>query len=207
MELNDYMDLFLEESKEHLQVLNEQLLVLEKEHSNKNAIGEIFRSAHTLKGMSATMGYEAIADLTHNMENLLDKIRADKLEVNQSINDVLFRCVDTLESMVENIISGENKVFDVSDLISDLERLEKGGAFPQIDPQKDTDSLHNTKVDVLNCDESIKDHLDDYEIGILSKANETGNNSYYFKIKLDDQCVMKSVRAFMVFNALEKMEM
>lgn len=206
METNDYMDLFLEESKEHLQVLNEQLLVLEKEHSNKGAIGEIFRSAHTLKGMSATMGFEEIADLTHNMENLLDKLRAEKLEVNEDINDVLFKCVDTLEEMVENIISGEDKKFDVSDLISDLERLEKGEATPQIDPQKNKDSSEERQANQgFNCDSNLTDSLDDYEFDALNKAKEIGKNSFYFKIKLDDKCIMKSVRAFMIFNTLEKM--
>lgn len=205
MELNDYMDLFLEESKEHLQVLNERLLVLEKEHGNKSAIDEIFRSAHTLKGMSATMGFEGIADLTHNMENLLDKLRSDKLQVNQPINDVLFRCVDTLESMVESIIVGDKKEFDVSGLISDLERLEKGGAEVQTESVKIKDVSEEEENDMVHCEGEYRGHLDDYEAAALSKANEIGKKSYYFKIKLDEKCVMKAVRAFMVFNTLEKM--
>ena len=196
MEFNDYMDLFLEESREHLQVLNEQLLVLEKEHSNKGAIDEIFRSAHTLKGMSATMGFEKIADLTHNMENLLDKLRSGKLDVNQEINDVLFRCVDTLESMVESIIAGDKKEFDVSGLIGDIERAEKGTPVPAVSKESSSGG---------SCDGMFKAHLDNYGVGVLEKAKETGANAYYFKIKLDDNCVMKSVRAFMVFNTLEKM--
>lgn len=207
MEFNDYMDLFLEESKEHLQVLNEQLLVLEKEHGNKGAIDEIFRSAHTLKGMSATMGFEGIADLTHNMENLLDKLRSGKLNVNQEINDVLFRCVDTLESMVESIIAGDNKKFDVSGLILDLERLEKGGAQPQVAapaPAKDSSADKNNKDD-SPCDGMMKEHLDDYGISVLENAKNIGANAYYFKVLLDETCVMKAVRAFMVFNTLEKM--
>lgn len=207
MEFNDYMDLFLEESKEHLQVLNEQLLVLEKEHENKGAIDEIFRSAHTLKGMSATMGFEGIADLTHNMENLLDKLRSGKLEVNQGINDVLFRCVDTLESMVESIIAGDKKEFDVSGLISDLERLEKGGAQSNAashPPTKESSADKKTNND-FPCDQKIREHLDDYGISVLENAKNTGANSYYFKVLLDETCVMKAVRAFMVFNTLEKM--
>ncbi len=207
MEFNDYMDLFLEESKEHLQVLNEQLLVLEKEHENKGAIDEIFRSAHTLKGMSATMGFEGIADLTHNMENLLDKLRSGKLEVNQGINDVLFRCVDTLESMVESIIAGNKKEFDVSGLISDLERLEKGGAQSNAashPPTKESSADKKINND-FPCVQKIREHLDDYGISVLENAKNTGANSYYFKVLLDETCVMKAVRAFVVFNTLEKM--
>ena len=207
MEFNDYMDLFLEESKEHLQVLNEQLLVLEKEHENKGAIDEIFRSAHTLKGMSATMGFEGIADLTHNMENLLDKLRSGKLNVNQEINDVLFRCVDTLESMVESIIAGDNKEFDVSGLILDLERLEKGGAQPQVASAPITkDNSAGKKIEGDSpCEGRIREHLDDYGISVLENAKNTGANAFYFKVLLDETCVMKAVRAFMIFNTLEKM--
>lgn len=207
MEFNNYMDLFLEESREHLQVLNEQLLVLEREHENKAAIGEIFRSAHTLKGMSATMGFENIADLTHNMENLLDKIRSDKLQVNQEINDVLFLCVDTLEDMVESIIAQDEREFDVSELIDTLEILEKGESVPKTakeekKPESQTGPEDDQEQTGLKCSDARR-HLDDYALEVLDKARASGAHTYFFKIMLDEQCVMKSVRAFMIFNALE----
>ncbi len=207
MEFNNYMDLFLEESREHLQVLNEQLLVLEREHENKGAIGEIFRSAHTLKGMSATMGFENIADLTHNMENLLDKLRSDKLKVNQEINDVLFLCVDTLEDMVESIIAQDDRQFDVSELINTLEILERGDSAPQKakeekKPEAKAEPGPAQEQSGSKCIDARK-HLDDYGLEMLEKARAGGANTYFFKIMLDEQCVMKSVRAFMIFNALE----
>ena len=211
MEFNNYMDLFLEESREHLQVLNEQLLVLEKEHENKGAIDEIFRSAHTLKGMSATMGFENIADLTHNMENLLDKLRSDKLKANQEINDVLFECVDTLEEMVESIIEQDGREFNVADLIATLERLEKGEGAGPIEPAKaasqesqEGQAAEASPESGIDCFDARK-HLDDYALEILEKAREEGAKTYFFRIMLDEQCVMKSVRAFMIFNALENL--
>ena len=100
MEVNEYLDIFIEESKEHIQSLNDHLLELEKDPKNIAIVNEIFRSAHTLKGMSATMGYQDLADLTHNMENVLDAVRNMKLNLNPEIVDVIFNAVDSLESMV-----------------------------------------------------------------------------------------------------------
>ena len=81
MELNQYLEVFIEESKEHLQACNEHLLELEKNPNNMAIVNEIFRSAHTLKGMSATMGYDDLANLTHQMENVLDAIRHQTISV------------------------------------------------------------------------------------------------------------------------------
>lgn len=106
MEVNEYLDVFIEESKEHIQSLNDHLLELEKSPENIEIINEIFRSAHTLKGMSATMGYQDLANLTHNMENVLDAVRNKKLTLNVDTIDVIFNAVDALESMVFDIIDG-----------------------------------------------------------------------------------------------------
>ncbi len=85
MEVNQYLEMFIEESKEHLQACSEHLLALEKNPDDLAIVGEIFRSAHTLKGMSATMGFEDLADLTHKMENVLDAIRNEKIHVTPEI--------------------------------------------------------------------------------------------------------------------------
>src|SRR3954451_21425292 len=103
MDINQYLEMFIDESKEHLQACNEHLLELEKNPGDLAIVNEIFRSAHTLKGMSATMGYEDLANLTHKMENVLDEIRNEKLEVSPEILDVVFQAVDDLEAMVMSI--------------------------------------------------------------------------------------------------------
>lgn len=90
MDMNQYLDMFIEESKEHLQAINDNLLIFEKEPENLNIINDIFRSAHTLKGMAATMGFEDLASLTHEMENVLDQLRNKKLSANNEIIDVIF---------------------------------------------------------------------------------------------------------------------
>ena len=97
MDTNQYMGIFLEEAREHLMTLNTSLLELEKEPDNSAILDEIFRCAHTIKGMSATMGFTAMAELTHNMENVLDRLRKGVLTADEEILDILFQCVDTLE--------------------------------------------------------------------------------------------------------------
>lgn len=107
MEIDQYLGVFIEESKEHLQSLNQHLLELEKQPEDIGLVNEIFRSAHTLKGMSATMGYQDLANLTHQMENVLDAIRNHQITINPDILDVVFDAVDSLEAMVLDIESGE----------------------------------------------------------------------------------------------------
>ena len=126
MDMNQYMEVFIDESKEHLQTCNEQLLELEKNPTDLSIVNEIFRSAHTLKGMSATMGYEDLANLTHKMENVLDLIRTNKLEVTADLLDVVFAAVDDLEAMVMDIASGGNGKRDVSEVVNKLHAIEKG---------------------------------------------------------------------------------
>lgn len=108
MDMNQYLDVFIEESKEHLQSCSQKLLELEKNPEDSAIVSEIFRSAHTLKGMSATMGYTDLANLTHHMENVLDAIRHGKLSVQPAVLDAAFEAVDLLEEMVLSIAGGGN---------------------------------------------------------------------------------------------------
>ena len=127
MDTNQYLEMFIDESKEHLQACNEHLLELEKNPQDLAIVNEVFRSAHTLKGMSATMGYEDIADLTHMMENVLDAIRNSKIRVTTEILDVVFQAVDYLEEMVMDIAAGGTGKKDVRELVESLNRIEVGG--------------------------------------------------------------------------------
>ena len=116
MDTNQYMEMFLEESREHLQSLNDGLLGLESNPEDLSILNEIFRNAHTIKGMSATMGYNKIAELTHDMENVLDLLRKEQLKITEDIIDVLFKCVDSLEQMIESVGGGgAEDIVDVSE--------------------------------------------------------------------------------------------
>ena len=130
MDTSQYLEMFIEESKEHLQACNEHLLELEKNPEDIAIVNEVFRSAHTLKGMSATMGYEDIANLTHKMENVLDEIRNNRLHVTADLLDVVFTAVDQLEEMVLDIAAGGNGKLDVADTVQKLHAIETGEEVP-----------------------------------------------------------------------------
>ena len=119
--MSQYLEIFIDESKEHLQTMNEILLVLEGDVENLSHLGEIFRIAHTIKGMSGTMGFTKVADLTHKMENVLDLVRNGVLKVDSAIVDVLFECFDALEEYIENLEkSGKEGDLDSSELVKKL---------------------------------------------------------------------------------------
>ncbi|WP_271000772.1 chemotaxis protein CheA [Listeria seeligeri] len=117
------LDLFIEEASEHLQALNDNLLQLEKDPANGGLVSEIFRSAHTFKGMSATMGFQQVADLTHAMENVLDEVRNNRLVVTEHLVDIIFTCTSHLETMVSDIQHGGQGAADITKTVADLEAL------------------------------------------------------------------------------------
>ena len=123
MDTQQYMSMFLEESMDNLQTLNESLLELEQNPEDIDKVNEIFRVAHTIKGMAATMGFNRMAELTHKMEDVLSKFRDGLLSVNQDVVTVLFQCLDTLESMVSNIESQGNEEVDIQAVIDGLEAV------------------------------------------------------------------------------------
>src|SRR5689334_23843734 len=107
MDQSQYADLFLTESREHLTAINQWLLQLEREGAAGSAepVSAIFRGVHTIKGMSATMGYSAVAELSHELETLLDRVRRGELPVNAELMDLLFRAADVLEAAIEGSVT------------------------------------------------------------------------------------------------------
>ena len=103
MDENQYLEIFLDETKEHLENLNAQILKLEQEPEDVDTINEIFRAAHSLKGMAGTMGYKRMQNLTHDMENVFSEIRSGNMKVNSNLIDTLFQCLDALEEYTNNI--------------------------------------------------------------------------------------------------------
>ena len=103
MDVTQYLEIFLDETKEHLQSLSDQFMILEQEPDNMDTINEIFRSAHTLKGMAGTMGYKRMQTLTHDMENVFSEVRNNTIKVDSAMVDLLFQCLDALEEYTENI--------------------------------------------------------------------------------------------------------
>ncbi|TQE91637.1 chemotaxis protein CheA [Ureibacillus sp. FSL K6-8385] len=202
MEMNQqYLDMFIEESKEHLQTCSDYLLELEKNPDDLSIVNEIFRSAHTLKGMAATMGFEDLADLTHKMENVLDAIRNEKIAVNSNILDVVFESVDHLEAMIMDIAGGGGGKRDVSGIVSKLMAIEAGEQLPQNNP-----ATKETAADVAMEEVSSESQLvyDEYDITVIQQSKEQGFNVYEITVSLRPDCLLKAARVFMVFEVLEK---
>ncbi|MDM5232252.1 chemotaxis protein CheA [Lysinibacillus pakistanensis] len=196
MEVNQYLEMFIEESKEHLQACSEHLLELEKNPEDLAIVGEIFRSAHTLKGMSATMGFEDLADLTHKMENVLDAIRNEKIHVSPEILDVVFESVDHLEEMVMDIANGGDGKRDVSSTVAQLKRIELGEeAIPEV--------VATIEAPSAPAVASVLEY-DSFEETVISQSAEQGFNAYEISVKLREDCLLKAARVFMVFEILEK---
>lgn len=193
MEVNQYLEMFIEESKEHLQACSEHLLELEKNPDDLAIVGEIFRSAHTLKGMSATMGFEDLADLTHKMENVLDAIRNEKIHVTPEILDVVFESVDHLEEMVMDIANGGDGKRDVSSTVAQLKRIELG----------EEAVVEVVATVVAPAVESVLKY-DSFEQTVITQSSEQGFNAYEISVTLREDCLLKAARVFMVFEILEK---
>ncbi|REB09774.1 chemotaxis protein CheA [Sporosarcina sp. BI001-red] len=196
MDTNQYLEMFLEESKEHLQACNEQLLELEKNPDDLAIVNEIFRAAHTLKGMSATMGYEDIANLTHKMENVLDAIRNSKIRVTSEILDVVFESSDALEEMVIDIEEGGTGKKDVEKLVTMLNQIEAG--------KSPLEAVVEKTEQTETVEESAGLVYDDFEQTVVSQSIEQGFHAFELKVILRDDCLLKAARVFMVFEILEK---
>lgn len=204
MDMNQYLDMFIEEAKEHLQAINDHLLHFEKEPNNISIVNEIFRSAHTLKGMAATMGYEDLASLTHEMENVLDLVRNQKMQVNSEIIDIIFKSVDALESMVVSIIENGDGKLDVTDIVAQLAAAVKGDLkepTPKVKTEKETE-IQVEGSQPTDLTKTLK--LDQFELTVLQQSTESGYQVYQIKVSIRPDCVLKAVRAYMVFDLLEK---
>nr|WP_239565394.1 chemotaxis protein CheA [Brevibacillus fulvus] len=206
--MNQYLDMFIEESKEHLQAINSNLLLLESDPENIQIVNEIFRSAHTLKGMAATMGFEDMASLTHEAENVLDLIRNQKCTINSEIMDVIFQSVDLIESMVYNIIDGGDGSADVSGPVAKLRAIVAGDFHALITATAETAAAQSVEAatepaETGESNESRVQKLDEFATTVLKQSQENGNNIFWIQVTLDDSCILKAARAYMVFDQLE----
>ena len=201
---NQYMDMFLDESHEHLQSLNEGLLRLEENMEEISVVNDIFRNAHTLKGMSATMGFAKIAELTHEMEDVLDLVRKEQLKLNEDIMDTLFKCLDSLEQMVDSVGNGEAEdVVDVSDLVATLRSISPGTPPPAAAPAAGGAAAAPAAGDASGGAGSDLG-IDDIDLDVMKKAKDAGMNVFHVKVTLMESCVLKAARSVMVMHALDE---
>ncbi|GAA4871722.1 chemotaxis protein CheA [Paenibacillus vulneris] len=196
MELNQYLSMFIDESREHLQAMNDNLLSLEASPEDVSIVHNIFRSAHTLKGMSATMGFEDLASLTHEMENVLDLVRNHKLKMDSFIFDCTFKSLDALEAMVEDIIQGGTGKLDVQQIVASLKSIVSGDYLKSGSPSASAAAKPDSS--------SQEPALDEFQLSIIQQSIEAGLSVCHVEVSVREDCVLKAARAYMVFNILEQ---
>lgn len=192
MDMNQYLDVFIEESREHLQTCNEKLLELEKNPTDLQLVHDIFRAAHTLKGMSATMGYEDMAHLTHSLENVLDAIRNEEMTITSEWMDVMFEALDDLEAIVLSIIEGGDGKRDVSEVCV---KLDVTGANKEAAASAEAPEAASSET---------KWAYDEFQRTVIAEAEEQGFKCYEINVALKEDCLLKGVRVYMVFEQLNE---
>lgn len=210
MDVSQYLDIFLDESKEHLQNLNTSVLNLEQDPENPDTIGEIFRAAHTLKGMAGTMGFKRMQTLTHDMENVFSEVRDGNLKVNAGMIDVLFRCLDAIEGYVtiigETSDEGDN---DNEPIIKELNDIlaGKGGqeAAPAAGEEKPAEeAAAEQPAEAEQAAGWNMAELSEEEQKALEDAMLANKKLYSVTVTVQENCLLKAARAFLVFKAIEE---
>ncbi|MGN0166933.1 MAG: chemotaxis protein CheA [Acetatifactor sp.] len=205
MDVSQYLEIFLDETKEHLQNLNTRILELESDAENMDTINEIFRAAHSLKGMAGTMGYKRMQNLTHDMENVFSEVRNGNIKVNSGMIDVLFQCLDALEEYTDNIQSSADEgTNDNEELIKQLNDIlnGEGAASEKTEaPAASTASAPSAEADCAKWDAVA---LDDSQIKVIREAKKQGKKVYGLNVVVQENCILKAARAFLVFKAVEE---
>lgn len=205
MDVSQYLEIFIDETKEHLQNLNDQLLTLESEPENENTINEIFRAAHSLKGMAGTMGYKRMQKLTHNMENVFSEIRNGKMKVQSELVDVLFRGLDALESYLENIQgSADEGTEDNESIIRDLNSILAAATGQVLETEEEKPAPKAAEASLADMAKYKDIRLQEHEVHAIQKALDEGDNVFGLTVYIQENCILKAARAFLVFKALEE---
>ncbi|GAF26454.1 chemotaxis protein histidine kinase and related kinases [Moorella thermoacetica Y72] len=189
LDMSQYLGIFLDEAEEQLQQLDEAVVQLEQTPDDQELLNTIFRAAHTLKGSSASMGFNRLATLTHRMESVLDSLRQGKLTVSREIIDILLASVDTLRALKDSIAAGKGEEGDVNEVVARLEAVLAGPAAPVANK-----AAANAELT-----------LDDIEQNVIRAAEVKGFRAYEIRVQLEAGCQMKSARAYLVFNNLKEL--
>ena len=206
MDVSQYLEIFIDESEEHLQTLSDCIMVLEKEPDNKDTINEVFRAAHSLKGMAGTMGFKRMQHLTHDMENVFQEVRSDHIKVTSGMIDLLFKCLDALEGYVDNIKSTsdegteDNEVIikELNDFIAKTEGAEETGNTETSEAKEaapestQEEKAGQEKIEMTNDEKKA-----------IREAESNGQHIYVMTVHIQKDCLLKAARAFLVFKAVE----
>ena len=207
MDVSQYLEIFLDETTEHLQSLNTEILVLEQEPENMDTINEIFRAAHSLKGMAGTMGYKRMQALTHHMENVFSEVRNGSIMVKANMIDILFQCLDALEEYTTNIREsteeGTNDNEPLIKLLNDVLDEKETEDKKKKESKKDDLLVAVEKPSQKEGKKWLSIKLDSTDVLVINEAYKQGKKVYGITVTVQETCLLKAARAFLVFKALE----
>ncbi len=204
MDVSQYLDIFIDETREHIQNLNTQILNLEQNPDNMDTVNEIFRAAHSLKGMAGTMGYKRMQTLTHDMENVFSEVRNNNIRVSAEIIDVIFQCIDALEDYLIFIQeTADEGTDDNAPLIKALNDIlaSKGGAVEVVVQEAVAEEPPASGV----TEKWRNIPLDEHHCALIAEATSRSFVAYGISVFVQESCILKAARAFLVFKTLEEM--
>ena len=211
MDVSQYLEIFLDETREHLESLNTQILNLEQNPEDADTINEIFRAAHSLKGMAGTMGYKRMQNLTHDMENVFTEIRNGAMKITSPMIDTLFQSLDALEEYTANIQeSGDEGTNDNQPIIDMLnEYLKNKGEAPKAEAPKEEakeEKKEEAPKAAENSDEAKYNQvaIGESEQTVIAAAKADGKNVFGLTVYVNENCLLKAARAFLVYKAVEE---
>ena len=206
MDVSQYLEIFIDESEEHLQTLSDCIMVLEKEPDNKDTINEVFRAAHSLKGMAGTMGFKRMQHLTHDMENVFQEVRSDRVKVTSGMIDLLFKCLDALEGYLDNIKSTSDEGTEDNEVI--IKELNDFIAKADGEAEAENKEVSEVKEAAPAATQKEKEgqekiELTEEEKKAIREAESNGQHIYAMTVHIQKDCLLKAARAFLVFKAVE----
>ena len=208
IDLSQYMGMYVDGSRENLDLMDKHLLALEQDTDNIEAVGEIFRAAHTLKGMSATMGFEKVAHLTHEMENVLDKFRNHTVAVTPEIIDILFETFDCLRTLVNDSIDSTDSNVDLEGISAKLTECVSGNSSEKTSPKPvsappvSANKAFDSGIDYSK--ELAEFPINEFEYQVLVEASQRNWHIFLLTVTLVQDCLLKAPRAFMVTRTLDE---
>lgn len=191
-----YLEVFFEETAAHLQVLNDRVLELEEDPTDIDSLDEIFRSAHTLKGMAATMGFNAMAVLTHKMENVFDLLKSQAIQADKQTISLIFDCLDTLSAIEEDLQNGEEGERDIGNLLERLNRIAEGTAEEEGEGEEAEEKQTEWNTNLQSIEAADAD--------VVETASSEGYHAFSLAIKIEETSMMKNARVFLVLSKLEE---
>lgn len=208
MDVSQYLEIFIDETSEHIQSLSDNIMALESEPDNKDVVNEIFRAAHSLKGMAGTMGFKRMQHVTHDMENVFQEVRNDTIKVDSDMIDLLFQCLDAIEGYLAIIKETSDEGTNDNEAIIQklngfLKSAEDGSGTAGAEPAESAVASSGAKSQV-GAKRFLELHLEEKDKKSLQEAFNAGRSVYGMTIYIRKDCLLKAARAFLVFKAVEE---